>query len=167
MLIITTHKQAQQENINMPNEFATVFNEQLVQRDINHLNHKQRESYFMTLLTRDPDMILHIHPDQRTDAMCECVLATKPRLIKHLPQSHKNCMIAIQQDPYSIRYIDIPTIEQILTAVKLNGYVLDIIKNQTIDICIVALRNQRAAVKYVKWDQIPEHQHSILFLMAA
>ena len=67
----------------------------------------------------------------------------------------KECLEAVKEDGYALRYVKEQTLEICLEAVKENGYALRYVKEQTPEICLEAVKEYGKALRHVK-KQTPE-----------
>ena len=68
---------------------------------------------------------------------------------------HDECLKAVKQNGYVLRYVKEQTNDICLEAVKRHGMSLQYVKDQTSDICLEAVKRNGSLLKYVK-DQTPE-----------
>src|SRR3990167_9047465 len=62
----------------------------------------------------------------------------------------KQCLRAVEQNGYALRYVKEQTEAICLEAVKQDGYVLQYVKEQTEAICLEAVKQDGDALQYVK-----------------
>jgi hypothetical protein len=73
--------------------------------------------------------------------------------LEFVPEEYRTrevCLAAIEEDSYSIQYIENPTEEMCLAAVKIHGWALSYIENQTEEICLEAIKQDPYALRFVK-----------------
>ncbi len=69
-----------------------------------------------------------------------------------LPQTQELCLAMVKKDGWAIIYVqeEFKTLELYLAAVQQNGLVLEMITEQTHEICEAAIRQNWLAIKYAK-----------------
>ena len=65
-------------------------------------------------------------------------------------RSKEECLEAVKQDGYALRYVKEQDKEICLEAVKQNGYALQYVKEQDKEICLEAVKQDGDALQYVK-----------------
>lgn len=78
--------------------------------------------------------------------------------LKYVPpcyQSKEMCIDAVNQDVNNIHFIHHDKYDIFLELVKINGLLLEHVKNQSLELCLEAVKNNGMALKYVI-DQTPE-----------
>jgi len=69
--------------------------------------------------------------------------------------NEKECLAAVKQNGYALQYVKNQTLEICLAAVNQNGCAVKYVKNQTLEICLVAIKQNKQALKFIKY-QIEE-----------
>jgi hypothetical protein len=108
------------------------------------------------VLKKTPSYIINIK--NPTYEQWLCVIRQSGKFIKDIPQHHiteELGMIALQDYPDGLEFIDNQTDSMCLTAVFQKGVVLRFVKNQTDDISMAAVDNDPLALEYVI-NQTPE-----------
>lgn len=72
--------------------------------------------------------------------------------------------LAFRDNVRSIQYIQDPSLEMVLTAVKYDGLLLQRIKHQSFNICLVALQCDGMALQYVDWKLFESSIMMMMFL---
>ena len=105
----------------------------------------------------------------KTFNLCCAAILQNPKSIRYidyiieLPNSHHDdctpydrfCMLALDKDKTTFKYIKNPSNDVCIHAVQLNGYNLQYIKYQTIEICIAAIKQNIIAYKFIHYDILP------------
>lgn len=106
----------------------------------------------------DVDFLLNNNPNYITNIknpsyqQCLTVIKKSAKLINYIPLEHQSeelCMIAVQDYPESIKFMEKQTDSIALTAVLQRGRVLQFVKNKTDDICEAAVDNDGTALEFV------------------
>jgi hypothetical protein len=61
----------------------------------------------------------------------------------------RECLEAVKQNGYALRYVKEQTLEICLEAVKQDGDALQYVKEQTLEICLEAVKQDGCALQYV------------------
>jgi len=89
-------------------------------------------------------------------AFCENIINIKPAWLRFCTlQPDKLCMIAVEKNGLTLKYVQNQTPAICMAAVQQNGYALQFVKSQTPEICLAAVQEIGLALKYVKY-QTPE-----------
>ena len=80
----------------------------------------------------------------------EELVTKRNNIIGFNPDNINECLAAVKEDGYALRYVEEQTPEICLEAVKEDGYALQYVKKQTKDICLEAVKQNELALQYVK-----------------
>ena len=91
--------------------------------------------------------------------VCRMAVQRNGLFMKYIPvekQTEEISELAIENNPYSLEWIENPSEKLCIEAVKKNGRVLQHVPNQTPKICMAALQNTGLALQYVKEYMLPK-----------
>jgi hypothetical protein len=87
-----------------------------------------------------------------TYEQCLVVIKKSGKFMEYIPPTHQTeelCLIAINEYPEALQFIENQTDTIAITAVIKKGAMLKYVKNKTHDICMAAIENDGMALEYV------------------
>lgn len=123
--------------------------------DKNFFSEQLSRKLQMWIISQDYNMMFLFHKElscrESYEKFCIGLVSYNGNMLKYISdQTEEMCRIAVQNQPFAIRFAKIQTPEICLEAVKNCGLLLKYVENQTEEMCIAAIQSEEYSIFHIK-----------------